>query len=111
MEANNAAALREALEELVANIEMRSSAFGLNVMVDTKTFIDAKSALAKPLRNCDVGTIEEQKKRFSEFCASNADPFEIDKWKCGRQCPLYGKCKCEFDWLQMPYKEREESNE
>lgn len=40
------AKLREALEELVANIEMRSSTFGLNVMVDTKTFLDAKAALA-----------------------------------------------------------------
>ena len=40
------AKLREALDELVANIEMRSSTFGLNVMVDTKTYLDAKAALA-----------------------------------------------------------------
>lgn len=42
----DATKLREALEELVANIEMRSSTFGLNVMVDTKTYLDAKAALA-----------------------------------------------------------------
>lgn len=39
------AKLREALEELVANIDMRSPTFGLNVMVDTKTYLDAKTAL------------------------------------------------------------------
>lgn len=56
MEANNVKAMRDALEELVANIEMRSSTFGLNVMVDTKTFLDAKAALATPPRNCDIYT-------------------------------------------------------
>ena len=50
----NCAKLREALDELVADIEMRSSTFGLNVMVDTKTYLDAKAALAAPPRNCDV---------------------------------------------------------
>ena len=49
----NAAKLREALAELVENIEMRSSTFGLNVIVDTKTYLDAKAALSAPPRNCD----------------------------------------------------------
>ena len=60
----DAAKLREALEELVANIEMRSSTFGLNVMVDTKTYLDAKTALAEPVRNYEVGTAEEQAERW-----------------------------------------------
>lgn len=52
MESENAnlrkenAKLRDALEELVANIAMRSSTFGLNVIVDTKTYLDAKTAIA-----------------------------------------------------------------
>lgn len=46
LERGDCAKLREALAELVANIEMRSSNFGLNVMVDTKTYLDAKAALA-----------------------------------------------------------------
>jgi hypothetical protein len=54
LQVGNVAAMREALEELIANIEMRSSTFGLNVMVDTKTFLDAKAALAAPPRNCDL---------------------------------------------------------
>lgn len=44
----NAAKMRKALEGLIANIEMRSSTFGLNVVVDTKTFLDAKAALSAP---------------------------------------------------------------
>lgn len=46
--------MREALKELIVNIEMRSPSFGLNVMVDTKTFLDAKAALSAPPRNCDL---------------------------------------------------------
>ena len=66
----NSAKLREALGELAANIEMRSSTFGLNVMVDTKTFIDAKAALAAPARNCDVHTADELKGIFNSELVS-----------------------------------------
>ena len=54
-------------------------------------------ALALPLRNCDVGTAEEQAIRFDEFCQ------ECEK------CPLNEKrlniklVQCEFLWAQMPY--------
>lgn len=48
MEANNAQAMREALEELVANIETRASAFDIFSIIDRKTFLDAKAALAAP---------------------------------------------------------------
>lgn len=67
MEANDTKAMREALEELVANIEMRSATFGLNVMVDTKTFLDAKAALAEPPRNCDRYTTLDE--AYTQFCA------------------------------------------
>ena len=59
LQVGNAAKTREALEGLIANIEMRSSTFGLNVMVDTKTFLDAKAALSAPARNCDLYTEEQ----------------------------------------------------
>lgn len=62
----DAAKLREALEELVANIEMRSSTFGLNVMVDTKTYLDAKAALSAPPRNCErFQTVKQAKEAYS----------------------------------------------
>ena len=99
MEANNVKAMRDALEELVANIEMRSSTFGLNVMVDTKAFLDAKAALAAPPRNCDVGTEREQGVRFNVFCKKDCD-------RCSA-CPKatkYGiETPCYLIWAQMPY--------
>lgn len=105
MEAINMAKAREALEFIKLTSDDyekygTTKAGALDVIYEK-----ACSALAEPARNCDVGTIEEQKRRFNKFCDSNADPFDIDNWQCGRQCPVYGKCKCEFDWLQMPYGE------
>lgn len=54
------------------------------------------AALAKPPRNCDVGTAEEQDKRFLEFCTS---------MDCKRYCPLFKADSCELAWSQMPYEE------
>ena len=58
----------------------------------------AKSALAEPVRNCDVGTAEEQLKRFNKFC------FPI---KCS-ECQLHTDedlHDCIFHWAQIPYEE------
>lgn len=44
--------------------------------------------LAIPLRNCDVGTADEQAKRYEKFTAEH--------WHLG---------KTEFQWAQMPYGE------
>lgn len=107
MEANNMKAMRDALEELVSNIEMRASAFDIFSIIDRKTFLDAKAALAKPPRNCDVGTPSEQRARFDKFCRSNSWD-EIDGAHCMSSCPLYhGDCsRCEeLEWAQMPYEE------
>ena len=54
--------------------------------------------LAEPLRNCDVGTAEEQIARFNKFC------FPI---KCS-ECQLHTDedlHDCIFRWAQMPYEE------
>lgn len=52
----------------------------------------------KPLRNCDVGSAEEQDERFTEFCNSFDGcvgcPFKHQKG-----------VSCSFLWAQMPYKE------
>ncbi|MBE6395552.1 MAG: hypothetical protein E7046_00930 [Lentisphaerae bacterium] len=58
-----------------------------------------KGALAEPLRNCDVGTVEEQAERYRNFCHNYP--------KC-TGCPCVGRVeygKCEFAWSQMPYEE------
>ena len=51
----------------------------------------AKSALAEPIRNCDVGTAEEQAKRHRDWCNSNV-------CKCASSCKI-----CLAKWSQMPY--------
>lgn len=59
-----------------------------------------KTALAEPLRNCDVGTAEEQSARYAKFCYAHRS---YEKG-CGG-CPLCGEPCCELAWAQMPYEE------
>lgn len=55
----------------------------------------AKAALAEPIRNCEVGTAEEQERRWDEVC--NKFQFMMD---CRKSC-----YRCAFVWAQMPYEE------
>ena len=98
-ELGDAAKLREALEELVANIEMRSSTFGLNVMVDTKTYLGAKAALAVPPRNCErFQTVKQAKEAYSA---------EV------RRIYIWDGCETErlVDWLLAPAMEQKGDND
>ena len=57
-----------------------------------------RKALALPMRQCDVGTAEEQTDRFAAFCAS-VHPSCV-------ACKADGQyTRCEFVWAQMPYEE------
>ena len=52
-------------------------------------------------RNCDVGTAEEQSRRYEELC---------DRHTCGSRCsasgcPMYEHDCSPFAWGQMPYEE------
>lgn len=97
-ELGDAAKLREALEELVANIEMRSSTFGLNVMVDTKTYLDAKTALSAPPRNCErFQTVKQAKEAYRA---------EV------RRVYIWDGCETErlVDWLLATATEQEGGN-
>ena len=50
-----------------------------------------------PRRNCDVGTQEEQAKRYIDFC---------DNYPKCTGCPCVGQIKynqCELAWAQLPY--------
>lgn len=53
----------------------------------------AKEALSEPLKNCDIGTVEEQLKRHAKVCATTKD----------FSCALTMCRKCFADWSQMPY--------
>lgn len=64
----------------------------------------AYTALAEPLRNCDIGTADEQEDRFADFCR---------KHECTMNCPIKKKWSfrcghkpsCGVLWSQMPYEE------
>lgn len=61
--------------------------------------------LEQPVRNCEVGTLEEQAKRFTEFCYKNRNVR-----RCCGDCPAFnreGFAECELAWAQMPYEANE----
>ena len=67
-------------------------------LCEAKTAI--QKALAKPPRNCDVGTPEEQSERFKRYCPSG----DCKRWVCNS----YGneklfRHKCALIWGQLPY--------
>ena len=56
----------------------------------------ASEALNQPLRNCDIGTPDDQDKRFRKFCEKHCDNYTC------KTCPLKEhEESCEFYWLQM----------
>ena len=70
----------------------------------------AKIALAKPVRNCDVGTADEQAERFEDFCLKHIGCAEETGGRHCVGCPLEKASmkttqKCELYWAQMPYEE------
>lgn len=64
--------------------------------------------LAIPLRNCDVGTAEEQAERMRLYCNSHGED-ESGCFRC-EKCPFLTDERCELAWAQMPY-EAEEGGE
>ena len=67
-------------------------------LCEAKTAINA--ALAKPPRQCDVGTAREQDARLWSYCAET---------RCGDTLCRNGNCSledirmCALRWAQMPY--------
>jgi hypothetical protein len=62
------------------------------------------AALAEPVRNCDVGTAEEQEQRFIALCNKQHD----DCFMCPVQNNIKAQCDCKFVWSQMPYEKEGE---
>ena len=57
--------------------------------------IASEALLAEPIRNCDVGTAEEQYRRFLKFCHGA---------NCSK-CPVHDARSCKLAWAQMPYED------
>ena len=95
--------LREALNQLLGLIDNEILVFNDSIepseMSQAQYHIDkAGEAYEEPLRNCDVGTAEEQAERFFKFCT----PKRCDECKSHEDDSFYG---CVLRWCQMPYEE------
>lgn len=55
------------------------------------------AALAEPVRNYEVGTVKEQKRRFTLHCLSLGNRCTV--------CPIFKDVDCKLAWAQMPYNE------
>ena len=100
----NSAAMRDALME--ASIALSSAIHHHMTDDDAKECLAViESAISAPPRNCDVGTAEEQEKRFYAFCGYNRFQSGI-KGMCSSLCPCIrcrDMCNCLTKWSQMPY--------
>lgn len=91
--------MREALSEIIDLIDKWRADGEMEHWQCSSLFGIADAALAQPLRNCDVGTPEEQQDRFADFCG---------KHECTINCPIKKKWRghnpsCGILWEQMPY--------
>ena len=106
MQANSNESMREALEMMIALFDNRVICTSYANTPEEMEQIEelyrkVKAALAKPPRNCDMGTADEQAERYGRYC----EKFTRDGMHC-ETCPCCGKIpfgKCEFAWAQMPY--------
>ena len=97
---NNAAAMREALEQIHELLSIGGNPDTAMCIRYEAAYQMAKEALYAPLRNCDVGTLHEQAERFHAFCKSNKQPGDV--YSCDR-CKLNSIEDCELAWAQMTY--------
>lgn len=110
--------MREALVKVLrlANVTADGENWDWNNAIAENVVKVVKEALAAPPRNCDVGTAEEQWKRFDEFCIDweESGPYG----GCSDGCPCmaikskesdgcFGQSGCFSIWAQMPYEAEE----
>lgn len=90
----NTAKMREALEAIKDTLD-KWRLNGVEYWQYSELFDIANTVLSAPPRNCDVGTAEEQYRRFLKFCHG-----EICE-----KCPVHDARSCKLAWAQMPYGE------
>ena len=102
METGNVKAILDALNEIKDTIDEWRTNGEMEHWQYSKLFDITDAALAKPPRNCDVGTSEEQARRYEELCDSHT----CGSICSGSCCPLYDYDCSPFAWAQMPYEAR-----
>jgi hypothetical protein len=98
--------IREALERSTTRLKGVADCYPEIRHLMQSQIEENDAALSEPLRNCDVGTAEEQTVRFDEFCRKNSDRNCLCLQTC--PCKMYDEgleSKCEIYWSQLPYKE------
>ena len=90
----NTAAIRDALEHIAAIPMPPPNELAQSIAVEMREV--AIAALAKPPRNCDVGTAEEQMKRQYDTMCNTTKACPDSDWSCK---------ECFAKWAQMPYEE------
>ena len=70
-----------------------------DALKDNVQAVNGYEAHAAPKRNCDVGTADEQKKRFRKFCDSHSHCAICKFGELGTECGVA--------WSQMPYEKGE----
>ena len=91
------------LREAVTKILNLTNSLDENCAVDPVEIRDiAKAVLAEPVRNCDIGTLEDRREQFKQFCKSHSDGVV-----CNRDCPLFklhiNGYSCHFEWGELPF--------
>jgi hypothetical protein len=94
--------IANALQEAKTLLEQIHSAYSdrqgdISIYPLRKVIKVVNEALAKPLRNCDVGSLDEQITRFNAFCDSHMCR------SLTNGCPLVDSRNCRLAWAQMPY--------
>ncbi len=112
---NKMMVMRRALRDVSRVAEEMTRGTMTGESVDRKT-VDAwamrlceivSQDLAIPLRQCDVGTPEEQAERFHAFCDGHSSGIG---GMCDGNCPCFGcvdGCHCLCKWAHMPYEAEE----
>lgn len=94
---------REALSEIIDTIDKWRTDGVMEHWQYSQLFDIADAALAEPLRNCEVGTPEEQMKRWNKFCMMQTGCNECPGHKSHKRSCIITLCFAH--WAQMPYKE------
>ena len=92
------------IDKAVNNELSLDAQFCVGCLLSVKQVLE--KVLAVPLRNCDVGTAEEQSKRMEIYCKAHGTD-ESGCYRC-ESCTFLRTDQCGLAWAQMPYEDREE---
>ena len=102
----NAAALRDAVIKALTLLNVCDWPSGVSLDGVCEVIHEIDSVLDKPPRQCDVGTVEEQKRRFNMFCKRKGEGFSASVY-CAYECPCGNQGDCKLAWAQTPYEAQE----